>query len=609
MKVNVSKSRYKEIKKDYIRTLSSNTLYNYLTPQQVTLITKYYEVYTIELFKEIRGGLRLEVSKQKADKLIQLRGEGDWEFAGMVDKQIQGADHCELGHSLRYVYYARNLSNGYMLKFGSTCVGDFFDIDGKGIKALNKLKTDMMKEIKEMIAIMQNNILKEHCKYDLGLYGRLLTEIGLEGLDRLRPSKKLLIAKSFILNGMPLPKSLAQFLEDDKSIKEQVTPTLLGLEGNLKLIDSPIKVLSYESKKYVENLKNKVLNSDYTILDNLMYDDCLGIKDSDKWLKRGSRLEKAFEYYNEKIGITDWYELKGVYNDYKAIRGSNLVLDSVYDYIEFMCIFNKGCQVGRGYVRNTNTYPIKVNGIDVKKHLVSQFDYILDKLKDKEVMKVIYDINIYLKTKREKEGKTVKDDYEIYRYLKDALSLEENYLIYSSLGKLYSIATDIIITKGLNFNSMSEKQKDLVKKTYKKMLEVDNKGKSIGVNVNNSYRLDKRPDIELKINYIKNAKNYKDLDEKTKCIIDNVLKYKKVSDKQIKYIVKAYDGLDYSDKPSEIVNNFYKLEDRPDIVSMIEMLSNGYNSDKTLKDILNTINKYGKVSDKQIYYIRGKYIS
>ena len=40
--------------------------------------------------------------------MIELKGDGDWQFDGMYDAHKKGAASCELGHPLRYVYRARN---------------------------------------------------------------------------------------------------------------------------------------------------------------------------------------------------------------------------------------------------------------------------------------------------------------------------------------------------------------------------------------------------------------------------------------------------------------------------------------------------------------------
>ena len=133
---------YLRLKREFIKVngLSSDNIYNYLNDKQINIIRKYYEVYTKYLFNRLMGSLRLEVSENKAKKLVELKGTGNWEFAGMVDMLKKGVATCELGHSIRYVYSAKNTSNDKILHFGSHCVGDFFDMDEKGVSALIRVK-------------------------------------------------------------------------------------------------------------------------------------------------------------------------------------------------------------------------------------------------------------------------------------------------------------------------------------------------------------------------------------------------------------------------------------------------------------------------------------
>lgn len=79
---------YENVKKEFIKVegLNSDNIYTYFENETILLlIRRYYEVYTKFLFNQLMGSLRLEVSSDKAKKLVELKGEGSWEFAGMVD--------------------------------------------------------------------------------------------------------------------------------------------------------------------------------------------------------------------------------------------------------------------------------------------------------------------------------------------------------------------------------------------------------------------------------------------------------------------------------------------------------------------------------------------
>ena len=106
---------YESSKKEFIKLqdLNSDNIYTYFSnDDMLLLIRRYYEIYTKFLFNQLMGSLRLEVSSQKAEKLMNLKGVGSWEFAGMIDVYERGKETCELGHPLRYVYKARNVDNG-----------------------------------------------------------------------------------------------------------------------------------------------------------------------------------------------------------------------------------------------------------------------------------------------------------------------------------------------------------------------------------------------------------------------------------------------------------------------------------------------------------------
>ena len=206
-----NQKEYLSFKKAYIKDkeLNSDNVYNFLNENQIKVIQKYYEVYTKFLFNKLVGSLRLEVSKEKAKKLIELKGEGVWEFAGMIDMMKRGAVTCELGHPLRYVYMAKNKENGEKLYFGARCVGDFFDLDSKSIQALTRVKEDMFLELKDMVAIKELNLYEEHYKYDCAEIGLILKSVGLEGLYKIKETNPLIpILCDFVQVSLPFPKSL-----------------------------------------------------------------------------------------------------------------------------------------------------------------------------------------------------------------------------------------------------------------------------------------------------------------------------------------------------------------------------------------------------------------
>lgn len=126
--------------------------------------------------------------------------------------------------------------------------------------------------------------------------------------------------------------------------------------------------------------------------------------------------------------------------------------------------------------------------------------------------------------------------------------------------------------------------------------------------VNNSYVLDNREDVKSKITKIINSPRFKDLDKKTRDILNTVLNKNKFSDKQLKYICDAYDTLPDIDKLRD-ENNRYLLSDRPDLKNIVDSLRLRNDLNDKTKDILNSVIKYGSVTDKQLKYLNIAYVS
>lgn len=215
---------------------------------------------------------------------------------------------------------------------------------------------------------------------------------------------------------------------------------------------------------------------------------------------------------------------------------------------------------------------------------------------------------------RELENKEILDfireniDNEKYRYVKGKVGVK-----------------DIVVTKGLTFENMTPKQEVYVKSVYSAMKGIDNKEQqedSVVVEDNKKYPLTEKPEVIMKIQRLQNEVSDK-TPQITKDIIATIMKYRTISEKQLRHINDAYislvvEGKDTvsmsynsnSSNSSSGTNRRYTLEDRPDIKEKIDkiMSSNLY---FTLPDkeyqIVQSVNKYKTVSDKQIFYIEEAY--
>ena len=132
----LTKQDYKNKVKD-CKKINKDNMYDIFTDTELKIIKQYFELFTRYEYRKMRGTLKLDILPDKVEKLKELKGEGSWEFVGLEDMQKRGLVKCELGHSIRYVYKARNVDNGAMLYFGSHCVGDFFCLDNVSIQIMN----------------------------------------------------------------------------------------------------------------------------------------------------------------------------------------------------------------------------------------------------------------------------------------------------------------------------------------------------------------------------------------------------------------------------------------------------------------------------------------
>lgn len=606
----MGEKEYRLAVRNYImENLDNNNIYSYLKDTEVDLINHYYKAYTVELFKRLRGSLRLQVSDAKAKKLVELKGGGNWDFAGMVDMGKVGKAHCELGHALRYCYYAKNTENGNILKFGVTCVGDFFDLDSSSIKSLNKVKDTMLKELKEIIAIRQLKLTDEHIKYDLGVYGRLLKRIGLDGVTKLNHNKRYSYAISFIRCGLPLPISLSEFLNDDNTLLHHITPSLLGLDAYMTLTESKITLIAKGYKELCDLEVLKVVDPRQANYSRDIIGKYIDFTDVKKWSFRDKFFTALHGVYS-KDGIDNWSKLCIQAMHYVKNENSKIDKDTLELSTNLMNSFSKDSNVQRYNLGGVNTIPYKVNGVVVNKKALKNIDYLLEQLNKEEVLEELQKLKVYTNKKLEKVLEGVSDDEKIMRYLRLNI-VDPKYAI---IGKGVEITKDIIFNKGKTLDTMTEGQKKVVLNVHRLMVNMDKESNVTskesysnlkGKEVNNVYFLMDREDVRLKLNFILNSGVVENLDEKQKGIINNVVKYERVSDKQLNRIEQIYNAI-----TKTVPNSSYFLDDREDVKSkMTKVINNDMfkKLDDKTKGIFNTVLRTGRFSDKQLKYISDAY--
>jgi hypothetical protein len=155
---NVAEQEAREAGDDYRSGVAAHDELGALSSVRRDFLRDYYIGYSAEMFARISNKSDWKLKGAKLEKLVALRGlsgEERWRFAGMWDGGFVGAETCELGHKLRYVYlacpvnvsFAQARDDGTLLKFGIVCHTDFLDIPREDVARLSKLQDTMCDEI------------------------------------------------------------------------------------------------------------------------------------------------------------------------------------------------------------------------------------------------------------------------------------------------------------------------------------------------------------------------------------------------------------------------------------------------------------------------------
>lgn len=180
---------YDDIEDDDEDASTVAKLYAYLTPEQIKTLKRYYLWFSQRIFTDAQKdptlGMKSQVALQrkKAD-LDQLRNTGGmWHYAGFIDMGYKGAGFCTLGHPLRYLHLAWDvtvsdietaffgenydddfeeaINSNNCIVFGIKCISDFFEVDKECMRALQKAQRDSLKDMALMYQYYENNQLEE----------------------------------------------------------------------------------------------------------------------------------------------------------------------------------------------------------------------------------------------------------------------------------------------------------------------------------------------------------------------------------------------------------------------------------------------------------------
>ena len=166
-------------------------LYNFLNEEQITVLKRYYLWYSQRLFTDAQKDPTLGIKSQtvlnrKKANLSQLRNSGGmWYYAGFVDMGYKGAGYCTLGHPLRFMHLAWDVTvsdietaffgedynsnfeeaieSANCIKFGIKCISDFFEVDSECTRSLQRAQRESLKDMSLMYEHYANGTVDEVC--------------------------------------------------------------------------------------------------------------------------------------------------------------------------------------------------------------------------------------------------------------------------------------------------------------------------------------------------------------------------------------------------------------------------------------------------------------
>ena len=622
--------------------IDSNDVFKSMTKEQRKVIQDYYMWYTVSIYENMAKGMRFKAKESKVETLAQLRGEDEWEFAGIKDMGFLGASKCELGHSLRYEYHAvaRDESGKEIdrIVFGETCSGDFFEISKEDMAKLVKIRMMMTDEIKLMADITTNHTEKEEWEKI-----QLLVDV-LKRIAKIGNTKELM----YNIYGEKIANTLANFLNVNLPFPESLV--LLAKERVYKRgIFNFWSELFPEHADLIQEVSSSLSHYDMRGVTNLylryMGQIKLGgqfgynptkyewVNGSQRNLKIGKNdlLGREFFGSNKKPGgfsKKDAEMVKSVqYRIFSYIRGKEFTLKEVECVLQLLKEYDDGYKA----MKELDDLVVKQYGTNLKPLLHNENEdevmygiaygllYSRDKVdisrsyrytRNRELRSLGTEKMLELIKKRhtdefkaamsklliDLEEKNRQDEEELKKIAERKRKEEE---------ERQRAEEERQRVEAEKAKEEAERQRIEAEEKDKKAQEDDESYKSDRV-----YKLgeliEKYPDVEVKY-YTRIAQD----------ILKRKLRFNDLSYKQKKMIEQSeidYFAADGREVPKELVNNTYTLDEKPQIKEEVERVLS-YKDNKNVYDkvvvitpkvfdIAASIQKNNKVSDKQYKHIK-----
>lgn len=618
-----------------------NKLYSHLNDEQIKLLKRYYLWFSQRIFDEGQKQKRtLQVTNnprklQKQKELNAMRNQGGmWAYAGFIDMGYRGADYCTMGHPLRYVHLAWDISvsdietsffgesydtdieevinSNNCIKFGIDCISDFFEIDKE---YTDKLKRAQREAIKDMDFMCQY--------YEEGTADEVMASFTVT--DELVNNIAKVDARGLLAGGESykciIPKSLSSFYRQfrqlnlvvPKSLVQEIRDNLIGWTEH--------KFIGWKEPKWgtVDNVLNAVVGTKTKKFDINSYSYSGYKRAFQDYLVEFLQLKSCGYYeYNAENFKEEGGASKPVRSQLWAIHNSvkkKFWADAEYtfDYVrklldlevamagldELVGVYSTPTS---SYNSSENIYYMDTAIVDLNNSYIREYDEKNDTN--------LYDWIWELKSLSRGTSNICRIEYNKNHKLVDFLaSLNEKIqLLENEKDKYFEFATNKVQEEIDERNEQLEKE--CLARLEKERKEDEERERAKQAEAEAKEKASKLSDEEIRQYCIDNASKVKD-DKKLKfalTVLDTVKKTGKCSPKQMYYIGQIYEKLTGVQVEDKRQASKVQLDDRKDIEQAIDtvladpsLLESEEDKEKVYA-ILTSIKKYRTISERQMKY-------
>lgn len=258
-----------------------------------TIIDELYTKHNIsdeqkEFFKKYSRTRTAKLFEKKALETIgSAELKKDWIYNGYMDTGYFGGGKCSMGHTLRYVHFAKNIITNEEIKFGVKCVSDFFSLTEHQLRFISHGIVEVNYEIIQSLQFIEAD-------HDITEY----VKIG-ELFSKFSEVKHLISAnireemQEWVNIGLPFPYRLMKVLNSTYARMHNST------EFQMFLSDNPvIKEYYTKAQEFVCNPEMSkfagVLSEVKKIMENVHY-----YKNLQDWQR--AKLDKFFSTDYDKV--------------------------------------------------------------------------------------------------------------------------------------------------------------------------------------------------------------------------------------------------------------------------------------------------------------------